>query len=69
MPRLRFAGQITGCEGYVESAAVGLIVGRYAAAGVTHLIFMLMPPLDEDVDRQLRAFAEEVAPVARAQVR
>ena len=32
MPRLRFAGQITGCEGYVESAAVGLIVGRTAAA-------------------------------------
>ncbi|MFG1479319.1 methylenetetrahydrofolate--tRNA-(uracil(54)-C(5))-methyltransferase (FADH(2)-oxidizing) TrmFO [Xanthobacter sp. V4C-4] len=31
-PRLRFAGQITGCEGYVESAAVGLIAGRYAAA-------------------------------------
>jgi len=32
MPRLRFAGQITGCEGYVESAAVGLIAGRLAAA-------------------------------------
>ncbi len=31
-PRLRFAGQITGCEGYVESASVGLIVGRFAAA-------------------------------------
>jgi methylenetetrahydrofolate--tRNA-(uracil-5-)-methyltransferase len=31
-PRLRFAGQITGCEGYVESAAVGLISGRFAAA-------------------------------------
>ncbi len=30
-PRLRFAGQITGCEGYVESAAVGLITGRMAA--------------------------------------
>ena len=30
-PRLRFAGQITGCEGYVESAAVGLIAGRLAA--------------------------------------
>jgi methylenetetrahydrofolate--tRNA-(uracil-5-)-methyltransferase len=30
--RLRFAGQITGCEGYVESAAVGLIAGRHAAA-------------------------------------
>jgi methylenetetrahydrofolate--tRNA-(uracil-5-)-methyltransferase len=32
MPRLRFAGQITGCEGYVESAAVGLLAGRFAAA-------------------------------------
>lgn len=31
MPRLRFAGQITGCEGYVESAAVGLMAGRMAA--------------------------------------
>jgi methylenetetrahydrofolate--tRNA-(uracil-5-)-methyltransferase len=32
MPRLRFAGQITGCEGYVESAAVGLLAGRFAVA-------------------------------------
>jgi methylenetetrahydrofolate--tRNA-(uracil-5-)-methyltransferase len=31
-PRLRFAGQITGCEGYVESAAIGLITGRLAAS-------------------------------------
>ncbi|PSJ53114.1 methylenetetrahydrofolate--tRNA-(uracil(54)-C(5))-methyltransferase (FADH(2)-oxidizing) TrmFO [Pseudaminobacter soli (ex Li et al. 2025)] len=31
-PGLRFAGQITGCEGYVESAAVGLLAGRFAAA-------------------------------------
>ncbi|MGN6464043.1 MAG: methylenetetrahydrofolate--tRNA-(uracil(54)-C(5))-methyltransferase (FADH(2)-oxidizing) TrmFO [Rhizobiaceae bacterium] len=31
-PGLRFAGQITGCEGYVESAAVGLMAGRFAAA-------------------------------------
>jgi methylenetetrahydrofolate--tRNA-(uracil-5-)-methyltransferase len=31
-PRLRFAGQITGCEGYVESAAVGLMAGRFALA-------------------------------------
>jgi methylenetetrahydrofolate--tRNA-(uracil-5-)-methyltransferase len=30
-PRLRFAGQITGCEGYVESAAIGLLAGRFAA--------------------------------------
>jgi methylenetetrahydrofolate--tRNA-(uracil-5-)-methyltransferase len=32
LPRLRFAGQITGCEGYVESAAVGLLAGRFTAA-------------------------------------
>jgi methylenetetrahydrofolate--tRNA-(uracil-5-)-methyltransferase len=32
MPRLRFAGQITGCEGYVESAAIGLLAGTFAAA-------------------------------------
>ncbi len=31
-PRLRFAGQITGCEGYVESAAIGLLAARFAAA-------------------------------------
>ena len=31
-PRIRFAGQVTGCEGYVESTSVGLMVGRFAAA-------------------------------------
>src|SRR6185369_6991235 len=31
-PHIRFAGQITGCEGYVESAAVGLLAGRFATA-------------------------------------
>jgi len=31
-PKLRFAGQITGVEGYVESAAVGLLAGRFAAS-------------------------------------
>ncbi|WP_037538778.1 methylenetetrahydrofolate--tRNA-(uracil(54)-C(5))-methyltransferase (FADH(2)-oxidizing) TrmFO [Sphingomonas sp. PR090111-T3T-6A] len=31
-PNVRFAGQITGCEGYVESAAIGLLAGRFAAA-------------------------------------
>jgi methylenetetrahydrofolate--tRNA-(uracil-5-)-methyltransferase len=31
-PRLRFAGQVTGVEGYVESAAMGLMAGRFAAA-------------------------------------
>jgi methylenetetrahydrofolate--tRNA-(uracil-5-)-methyltransferase len=33
-PRVRFAGQITGCEGYVESAAVGLMAGRFTAAEI-----------------------------------
>jgi methylenetetrahydrofolate--tRNA-(uracil-5-)-methyltransferase len=31
-PNVRFAGQITGCEGYVESAAVGLLAARFAIA-------------------------------------
>ena len=31
-PRLRFAGQVTGVEGYVESASIGLLAGRFAAA-------------------------------------
>ncbi len=34
-PRLRFAGQMTGCEGYVESAGVGLLAGLFAAADAT----------------------------------
>ncbi|WP_439117949.1 methylenetetrahydrofolate--tRNA-(uracil(54)-C(5))-methyltransferase (FADH(2)-oxidizing) TrmFO [Nereida ignava] len=33
-PNLRFAGQITGVEGYVESAAMGLLAGRMAAAEI-----------------------------------
>jgi methylenetetrahydrofolate--tRNA-(uracil-5-)-methyltransferase len=41
-PRLRFAGQITGCEGYVESAAIGLMAGRFAAA--ERLAKPLCPP-------------------------
>ena len=34
-PHIRFAGQITGCAGYVESAALGLLAGRFAAAELT----------------------------------
>lgn len=41
-PGLRFAGQITGCEGYVESAAIGLLAGRFAAA--QRLGSPLVPP-------------------------
>ncbi|MGB1877510.1 MAG: methylenetetrahydrofolate--tRNA-(uracil(54)-C(5))-methyltransferase (FADH(2)-oxidizing) TrmFO [Rhodospirillaceae bacterium] len=44
MPRLRFAGQITGCEGYIESAAIGLLVGRFAAAERTGQTFVSPPP-------------------------
>jgi methylenetetrahydrofolate--tRNA-(uracil-5-)-methyltransferase len=43
-PRLRFAGQITGCEGYVESAAVGLLAGRFAAAEIIGEAMQIPPP-------------------------
>ncbi len=43
-PRLRFAGQITGCEGYVESAAIGLAAGRMAAAERKGEAFASLPP-------------------------
>ncbi len=43
-PRIRFAGQITGCEGYVESASVGLMAGRFAAA--ERLNIESFPPAD-----------------------
>ena len=43
-PRLRFAGQITGVEGYVESAAMGLLAGRFAAAARTGGAIKAPPP-------------------------
>jgi methylenetetrahydrofolate--tRNA-(uracil-5-)-methyltransferase len=43
-PRLRFAGQITGCEGYVESAAIGLLAGTFAAAERRSDIVLPPPP-------------------------
>ena len=43
-PRWRFAGQITGCEGYVESAAIGLLVGRFTAAERRNEPMMPPPP-------------------------
>src|SRR5438552_14140540 len=43
-PRLRFAGQITGCEGYVESAAIGGLAGRFAAAERLGEAITLPPP-------------------------
>jgi methylenetetrahydrofolate--tRNA-(uracil-5-)-methyltransferase len=42
-PRLRFAGQVTGVEGYVESAAIGLVAGRMAAADTKGVVLMAPP--------------------------
>jgi methylenetetrahydrofolate--tRNA-(uracil-5-)-methyltransferase len=43
-PAIRLAGQITGCEGYVESAAIGLLAGRFAAAEAGGLPPLPPPP-------------------------
>ncbi len=43
-PRLRFAGQMTGCEGYVESAGIGLIAGLYAVADARGRTLPSPPP-------------------------
>ncbi len=43
-PNIRFAGQITGVEGYVESAAMGMLAGRLAAAEV---LGTALPPVPE----------------------
>ena len=43
-PHIRFAGQITGCEGYVESAAVGLLAGLMAAAELAGERWNTPPP-------------------------
>lgn len=45
MPRIRFAGQITGVEGYVESAAIGLMAGQMAALEMKGKSWTA-PPLD-----------------------
>src|SRR5689334_1067818 len=43
-PNLRFAGQMTGVEGYVESAAIGLLAGRFAAVDILGLSAETPPP-------------------------
>ena len=42
-PRVRFAGQITGCEGYIESAAVGLMAGRFTVSDITGQTSLIPP--------------------------
>jgi methylenetetrahydrofolate--tRNA-(uracil-5-)-methyltransferase len=44
LPHIRFAGQITGCEGYVESAAIGLLAARFATAEVNGRRLSAPPP-------------------------
>ena len=43
-PFIRFAGQITGCEGYIESAAIGMLAGRFAAAELAGEKLVPPPP-------------------------
>ena len=45
LPHVRFAGQITGCEGYVESAAIGLLAARFASAEIRNAP-LSPPPLE-----------------------
>ncbi len=59
---LRFAGQITGCEGYVESAAVGLIAGRFWAAELSGQ--PLAPP---PVETALGALLHHITGAAEAE--
>tara|TARA_B100001094_G_C17666939_1_gene546903 strand:- start:218 stop:565 length:348 start_codon:yes stop_codon:yes gene_type:complete len=42
-PNIRFAGQITGVEGYVESAAMGFIAGKFTAAEILGNKIMVPP--------------------------
>jgi methylenetetrahydrofolate--tRNA-(uracil-5-)-methyltransferase len=44
-PNIRFAGQITGCEGYIESAAIGLLAGRFAIADLNGEEIPIPPPV------------------------
>jgi len=44
LPHIRFAGQITGCEGYVESAGIGLLAAKFAAAEAQGRAIPAPPP-------------------------
>jgi len=62
VPRLRFAGQITGVEGYVESAAIGLLAGRFASAEARGY-----PPLPPPVETAMGALLAHITGGARAE--
>ena len=44
LPHIRFAGQITGCEGYIESAAIGMLAAKFAAAEIAGRTLPTPPP-------------------------
>lgn len=53
-PNIRLAGQITGCEGYIESAAVGLMAGLFTAIPT-----LLLPPAETALGAMLRHITQE----------
>jgi methylenetetrahydrofolate--tRNA-(uracil-5-)-methyltransferase len=53
-PNVRFAGQITGCEGYVESAAIGLLAALFAAADLRGELLPPLPPVETAIGALLR---------------
>jgi methylenetetrahydrofolate--tRNA-(uracil-5-)-methyltransferase len=61
-PNVRFAGQITGCEGYIESAAVGMMAGRFATAELAGAV--LAPP---PVETALGALLHHITGAAEAE--
>ncbi len=60
-PRIHVAGQITGCEGYVESAAIGLLAGRFLAARARGLE-PAIPPEDTAIGALLHHLTANAAP-------
>ena len=62
-PNIRFAGQITGCEGYVESAAIGLLAGRFAAAELSGVA--IAPP---PIETALGALLNHITGAAEAEI-
>jgi len=53
-PNIRFAGQVTGCEGYVESASVGLLAGLFAAWETIGKPAVVLPPETTALGAMLR---------------
>jgi methylenetetrahydrofolate--tRNA-(uracil-5-)-methyltransferase len=62
-PNIRFAGQITGVEGYVESAAMGLLAGRLAAAEIARA--KRLPPVPQDTPWARLSITSPAAPRPR----